>query len=70
MCSSVVSTSSDPFNMSVLALFCSLVQLNQLPPISLAHSQAFLSLQEPTSYHQASLNPLWVQAMEFEIQAL
>jgi len=71
VCLSVVSTPSpDPFTVSSLSHLYGLVQLSQLPSTYLAHSQALLSYHEPTSYKQASLDPLWVRAMESELQAL
>jgi len=71
ICSTAVSSiSSDPFNAAHLSHFCSLVQLQHLPSTSLVHSTALLSFHEPTSYHQASLDPLWVAAVESELQAL
>jgi len=56
---------------SHLSHFCNHVQFLHLPSTSFARSIALLSLSaEPTSYHQASLDPLWVRAMESELQAL
>ena len=70
VCSSIVSSFFDPFAVSSLAPFCILVHLKQLPSFSPAHSQALLSFHESTSYKHASLDPLWVQAMETGIQVL
>lgn len=71
ICSSAVSSSStDPFAASHFSNFCSLVQFYDLPINSPVHSKSFLSLTEPTSCKQASLDPLWVKTMESEIQAL
>jgi len=52
-----------------LSHFCNLVQFHHLPSTSPVHSTALLSFHE-TSYSQASLDPLWVKAMESELQAL
>ena len=71
ICSSAVfSNSTDPFAASHISHFYSLVQFHDLPINSPVHSKVFLSLTKPTSYQQASLDPLWVKVMESEIHAL
>lgn len=50
--------------------WCNLVKFSQIPPTQ----QAFLSLHEnvvePQSYSEAAAHPLWLEAMNKELQAL
>ncbi|XP_048502864.1 uncharacterized protein LOC125498655 [Beta vulgaris subsp. vulgaris] len=57
-------------NLSTCFTACNLVSYQHFPSPSKAFLASLLNTIEPTSYHEAAKDPLWVKAMDSEISAL